>query len=114
MSKFEQYMLNSAWRWIAQTPEFKDTWIPGGTFGPYGLWFRHKHTPLKVFITVPRGKEDCPPHWNGEMWVHVSASREDGLLPNYTEMAMVKRMFIGAERTAYSVWAKDSAHINIK
>lgn len=46
------------------------------------------------------------------VWMHVSVSRPL-LLPSYGDMKRVKRMFIGAERMAYSVWAPEAEHVNI-
>lgn len=44
-------------------------------------------------------------------WLHVSVSRQERL-PSYSDMALVKRLFIGPKRYAYSVWANEQYHIN--
>lgn len=49
---------------------------------------------------------------DGRVWLHVSAARADRL-PSYSDMANVKRLFIGPSRYAYSVWASDAMHVNI-
>lgn len=49
---------------------------------------------------------------DGRLWLHVSASRMDRL-PSYGDMTMVKRIFVGAHRMAYSLWVPEAEHVNI-
>lgn len=45
-------------------------------------------------------------------WLHVSASRE-ARLPSYSDMTLVKRLFVGPRHVAYSVWPSVDDHVNI-
>lgn len=49
---------------------------------------------------------------DGRIWLHVSAARI-ARLPSYSDMSRIKRLFIGPDQFAYSVWAPDSEHISI-
>lgn len=49
---------------------------------------------------------------DGRTWLHVSLSRRSRL-PSYEDMALVKRIFIGDDKTAYQIFAKKSQHVNI-
>tara|TARA_R110002050_G_scaffold191532_6_gene326335 strand:- start:3818 stop:4243 length:426 start_codon:yes stop_codon:yes gene_type:complete len=49
---------------------------------------------------------------DGKPWRHVSVSLPKRV-PNYEEMCLVKRIFIGDDREAYSVWPRKSHHVNI-
>lgn len=49
---------------------------------------------------------------NGEEWIHVSISRPDRL-PEYQELAKVKKDFLGDELEAYQVFPKKSDHVNV-
>lgn len=51
---------------------------------------------------------------DGRAWRHVSVSiNQAKRVPNYEEMGLVKRIFIGDDREAYTVWARKSHHVNI-
>ena len=49
---------------------------------------------------------------DGRVWLHVSASFPHRV-PTYAEMSDVKRVFIGDDHEAYSVWARKSKHVNL-
>lgn len=49
---------------------------------------------------------------DGRLWAHVSASRKSRV-PDYADMCLVKRMFLGPERTAYQVHVPESRHVNL-
>ena len=49
---------------------------------------------------------------DGKRWVHVSASKP-GRMPTYDDLAEVKRLFIGDERSAYQVFARADEHYNL-
>lgn len=46
-------------------------------------------------------------------WLHVSVSRADHVLPTWTEMALVKDVFIGGDRLALQVMPPDAEYVNI-
>ena len=55
--------------------------------------------------------------WPGDVevdrvWLHVSLSRPHSL-PSYEDMATVKKLFIGADKRAYQIFAEESQHVNI-
>lgn len=50
---------------------------------------------------------------DGLLWLHVSVSHRGGRLPTWSEMALVKDLFCGRERTAYQVHPPSSQHVNI-
>jgi hypothetical protein len=45
-------------------------------------------------------------------WLHVSMSYQDRL-PSYADLCLVKKLFIGGNRTAYQVFPDDAHHVNI-
>ncbi|HEX2101953.1 MAG TPA: hypothetical protein VHF69_14870, partial [Candidatus Synoicihabitans sp.] len=49
---------------------------------------------------------------DGRRWRHLSCSLEKRV-PNYEELCLVKRIFIGDEREAYAVFPRKSHHVNI-
>jgi hypothetical protein len=49
---------------------------------------------------------------DGRAWLHVSVSRPDRL-PSYSDMQRVQTLFVGIDRTAYSVWPRRDRHINL-
>jgi hypothetical protein len=51
-------------------------------------------------------------HSDRKWWLHVSVAHPNRL-PSYDELADVKELFIGAERTAYQVMPPRSKHVNI-
>lgn len=59
---------------------------------------------LRVLVSA-RVEED------GREWLHVSCSRPDRL-PSYDDLCEVKRVFVGAERTAVQLFVPDSHHVN--
>ena len=46
------------------------------------------------------------------VWLHVSVARV-GRLPSYSDMTRIKRLFIGPDQFAYSVWAAEEDHVSI-
>lgn len=68
--------------------------------------FDHLQRGLRVIFTV-EGRED------GKWWLHVSASRRDGTLPDYYDMLDVKNIFIGPDRQALQIYPKRSHHVNM-
>lgn len=71
--------------------------------------FVAKCTPRKLLVIVSDSIED-----DGRAWRHVSVSIPGAKrVPNYEEMALVKRIFVGDDREAYSVWPRKSHHVNI-
>jgi len=50
-------------------------------------------------------------HDDDRKWLHISASRR-ARIPDYEDMCLVKRIFIGAQRKAVMVFAPESEHIN--
>lgn len=50
-------------------------------------------------------------HQDNGMWLHVSVSRRSRM-PDYDDLVLVKRMFIGPERRALMFFAKESEHFN--
>ena len=49
---------------------------------------------------------------DGRRWVHVSLSRRDRM-PSYDDMALVKRVFIGADRKAVQVFPQRREHYSL-
>lgn len=49
---------------------------------------------------------------DGKFWLHVSFSRKNSL-PAYADMAEVKELFIGADKTALQVFPARDKHVNI-
>lgn len=47
----------------------------------------------------------------GRDWIHVSVSRK-GRMPDYGDLALVKRVFIGDDMPAYQVFPKKAEHRN--
>ena len=48
----------------------------------------------------------------GGRWLHLSVSRRSRV-PDYSDLAMVKRHFIGAELPAYQIFPKATEHRNL-
>lgn len=55
----------------------------------------------------------CCTYNDRRIWLHVSVSRFDGVLPTWEQMSLVKALFIGEERQALQVMPKASEHVNI-
>lgn len=49
---------------------------------------------------------------DGRRWMHVSCSRRDRL-PDWEDLKLVKRVFIGAERLAVQVLPREADYVNI-
>lgn len=49
---------------------------------------------------------------DGKRWIHLSVSRKSRI-PTYEDIALAKKLFIGRERKAIQVFAKESEHVNI-
>lgn len=77
-------------------------WVSEGLCGAGWLYRRRGALTVIVSAHVENDKK---------LWLHVSSSRPDRI-PNYTEMCEVKRVFVGAERLAISVYAPESEHYN--
>lgn len=96
---------------LPQPPEMRQYWKQLGDWGPRGKVFEHKTMPLRVIITIP-DDEGFIAYCDGQEWIHVSVSHKDRL-PSYQEMKEIKRVFIGDERMAISIWPKARVHVNI-
>jgi hypothetical protein len=66
---------------------------------------RYRRGPLQVIESRAREQD-------GREWQHVSASRDGVALPTWTDLARVKRAFIGDERTAYQVLPPAVDYVN--
>jgi hypothetical protein len=49
---------------------------------------------------------------DGKRWLHVSMSRQTRL-PNYDDMKLVKRMFVGDDLAAYQCFPPAAQHVNL-
>lgn len=49
---------------------------------------------------------------DGEEWIHTSFSRR-GRMPDYTDMEMIKRVFVGRANKAIMVFPDEAHHVNI-
>lgn len=78
-------------------------WLAEG-FGPAG-WLYRRRGGVQVIVSAHV-------EGDGKLWLHVSASRRDRV-PSYTELCEVKRVFVGAERMAVSVYAPETEHFNL-
>lgn len=96
--------LDPALVWVG---EYLPKALPGGwklaQDSPDGAAYHHR-SGLTVIVSGHR--ED-----DGKRWLHVSLARPDRL-PSYQDQGLVKALFIGAEREAYSVWPRASRHVN--
>lgn len=83
--------------------------LPAGwrvvTEGEDGFAAQNPARDLRVIVSDSREKD-------GLRWRHVSVSLPKRV-PNYAELCLVKRIFIGDERECYSVFARKSRHINL-
>lgn len=50
--------------------------------------------------------------YEGKRWLHVSASRDGGRIPNWGDMVRIKELFLGEEVVAISLVPKRSEWIN--
>lgn len=60
---------------------------------------------LKVIMSCAQERDE-------RVWLHVSLSRPDRM-PTYDDMAEVKRVFIGPDKTAYQLFVPDTDHVNL-
>jgi len=74
-------------------------------YGEDGAMYRCKPRGLSVIISG--GVE-----LDGRAWIHVSLSRRSRM-PTYDDLALVKRLFIGADYKAIMVFPPDSEKVNI-
>lgn len=49
---------------------------------------------------------------DNKRWIHVSVSREYGL-PNWSDLTLVKNLFIGEDKTAIQVFPSKDKYVNI-
>lgn len=54
---------------------------------------------------------DCSEKADGQMWLHLSVSRENWA-PSHDDMKLAKAAFLG-DRYAYSVWPPAAKYVNI-
>lgn len=91
--------------WVA--PWLPEALPPGWALveaAPDGASYRHRRGMTVIVSGAVEG--------DGRRWLHVSLARPDRL-PSYQDQALVKNLFIGRDREAYSVWARQSRHVNI-
>ena len=69
-----------------------------------GAAFLNPGTGLIVIVS-------CATEQDGEAWLHVSMSY-DRKLPSYKDMIIVKRAFIGDDKTAIQVFPQKNKHVN--
>lgn len=50
---------------------------------------------------------------DGKPWKHVSASRRDGRIPDYLDMAEIRRQFVRAHEHAYMVFPCRDEYVNM-
>lgn len=62
---------------------------------------------LKVIITVEWQDSDTE-----TKWLHVSMSFKSKL-PSYSDMKIVKNVFIGEDRTAFQIFPSNDQHVNL-
>ena len=79
-------------------------WVEIATTKYYRAWM-NKSQGLRVLRSLSRTE-------NEEWWFHVSVSRQSRM-PDWNDISLVKRVFLGAETEAYQVMAKESEHVNI-
>ena len=48
-----------------------------------------------------------------KVWLHVSVSRADGMIPTYTELCMAHQAFVGADRYSYQPFVPGRVHVNL-
>jgi len=98
-------LLDPRLAWVA---EYLPLALPAGWSiaedSPDGAAYRHR-SGMTVILSGAREVD-------GLRWLHVSVARPDRL-PSYQDQALVKALFIGREKDAYSVWPRESRHISI-
>ncbi len=50
--------------------------------------------------------------YNDQWWKHVSFSR-NSRIPDYTDIQMVKRIFVGTDKKAIQIFPAEKEHVNI-
>lgn len=50
---------------------------------------------------------------DGKPWKHISASRRDGRIPDYLDMAEIRRQFVRADEHAYMVFPCRDEYVNM-
>ena len=53
------------------------------------------------------------PEEDGRWWLHVSASTTGRKVPTWRQMGLIKKLFIGPDAEAYSVFPPKDRHVNI-
>lgn len=71
---------------------------------PWGLGFALRSGGLRAII-------DCGEKADGQMWLHLSVSREKWA-PSHQDMTAAKLAFLG-DRYAYAVWSPKDRYVNI-
>jgi hypothetical protein len=74
--------------------------------------FRSEPCGLIVMVSIDTLAPEVNSGTGYTKWLHVSVSRRDRL-PNWEEVARVKKVFIGEERAAVHVIPKSSDHVNL-
>ena len=77
-------------------------------YDPTGMGFKgiyRSRCGLGVLMSVAR-------QLDGKFWLHVSFSRKS-TLPSYADMAEVKSLFIGDDKTALQVFPAQDKHVNL-
>ena len=69
-----------------------------------GYWGQWQH----LFFIVSIAVED-----DGKSWLHASVSRTDKQLPNWGDLADLKRLCVGEHRTALQVFPPKDRHVNL-
>lgn len=69
-----------------------------------GAGFRHRDG----LVVIVSGQTEL----DGRVWLHVSCSRRDRV-PTWSELRMVKDLFIGRQNLAIQVLPPESRHVNI-
>ena len=90
--------------WLAMRQPPRKPWVLINAAKDGGS-YRHETLPIAVIMSAAVEAD-------GKRWVHVSASRK-GRMPNWADLKLVKRDFIGIDRKAIQVFPKASEYVNI-
>jgi len=100
------------------TRDITEAELPFPADTPYGFRLADADYLYRVYRGV-HGRQkgllvlaDYAAKMDGKLWYHVSYSRR-GKLPDYGDSELVKRLFVGENRWAISVWAERTNHVNI-
>lgn len=74
--------------------------------------FRSEPYGLKAIVSVDTLAPEVNSGTGYTKWLHVSVSRSDRL-PNWDELSLVKKVFIGEDRAAVHVLPKASDYVNL-